>query len=733
MNMAGETKTPFIYTTILYVAGFILFLEWLYPIKDITETSYLILFIFYAALCFFITLTQIKWWLSFSIKGAGLLYILYALYFEGLLFSNALFSHIISEVSMNIAAIISQDWYAITPMFRSLLFLLLIWLMSYLIYYWFVAMHRIFLFVVLTFVYIAVLDTFTVFDADVAIVRIFIISFIALGVASFLREMDRESIRFLWMKKASVWMFPLIGVVLLSTLVGFAAPKLEPQWPDPVPFIKSTAEGAGSSMDGGVGVRRVGYGENDTRLGGSFIQDQTPVFRVTAKQEQYWRIETKDVYTGKGWVNSSEPEYVKQDPLAISLQTFEENVKTEQMDAQFRFTGNVSIPKVIYPYGIEQFRMRADKSTDLFLDKHSEELVAKFRDGVFIPDSYSINYETPSFEINSLRNTSTSDSESINQQYTQLPETLPERVGELAKEITAEEGNRYDKARAIETYFGQNGFAYSTSNVPVPEKDQDYVDQFLFESQVGYCDNYSTSMVVMLRTLDIPARWVKGFTAGEVVERNVGGSDSEYNVYEITNSNAHSWVEVYFPGKGWVPFEPTQGFSNLTDFQFDSDVQVEDSETAAAVQEDKEKPKPEKEEENLPEESSSKNQTIEINWWYAGIGIGLVALFMLVLYRKRYRIQTYLIEKRLKKNKNQKTYQEAYHFLLKQLANSGIPKESGQTLREYARKIDRRYQTISMRKLTNSYEQILYTNSSSSIEMDELTQLWKNLIKHIRS
>lgn len=726
MNIASENQRPFIYNVIMYVAGLILFLEWLYPVRDITDTSNLIVFILYAAFCFFITLMQIKWWASFLIKGAGLLYALNELYFEELIFSREWFYHLIVEISTNLTALLSQDWYNLSPMFRSLLFLLLIWLMSYLIYYWFVAMNRIFLFVMLTFVYIAVLDTFTVFDADTAIIRIFIIAFIALGIANFLREMDQESIRFLWMKKAAVWIFPLVGVVLLSTLVGYAAPKLEPQWPDPVPFIKSAAEGAGSA-EGGTGFQKVGYGENDTQLGGSFIQDQTPVFYATATEEHYWRIETKDVYTGKGWINSTEPQYVEQDPQNISLETFNDSVETEELTANLEFTGNVQIPKVIYPYGINQ--LKTDMDVTLLLDQLSEELVPENNDIEFLSRGYAMTYDNPSFEINSLRNASTTDPEMINELYTQLPENLPARIGELAEEITAEAGNRYDKAAAIETYFGQNGYVYNTSNVPVPAEDQDYVDQFLFESKIGYCDNYSTSMVVLLRTLDIPARWVKGFTSGEQVVR---GSGDEPDVYEVRNANAHSWVEVYFPGKGWVPFEPTQGFSNLADFQVDVDVDVESNETPPPVQEEKEKPKPE-EEKDSSETAASKNDDKKLNGWYIAIGVFSIILLAWLIYFMRYRIQFYLIGMRLSSNKDEKTYQEAYHFLLKLLARKGLPKESGQTLREYAKRVDMRFESKSMRKLTNSYEQILYTNVNNTGDMVKLTQLWKNLIKRVRS
>ena len=75
------------------------------------------------------------------------------------------------------------------------------------------------------------------------------------------------------------------------------------------------------------------------------------------------------------------------------------------------------------------------------------------------------------------------------------------------------------------------------------------MDQFLFETKIGYCDNFSTSMVVMLRSLGIPARWVKGFAPGEIVQR-----EDSIPVYEVTNNNAHSWVEAYFPNVGWMHF-----------------------------------------------------------------------------------------------------------------------------------------------------------------------------------
>ena len=89
----------------------------------------------------------------------------------------------------------------------------------------------------------------------------------------------------------------------------------------------------------------------------------------------------------------------------------------------------------------------------------------------------------------------------------------------------------------------------------IPGEEDDYVDQFLFDTKTGYCDNFSSAMVVLLRSIGIPARWVKGYNSGTVI----GKSENDTLIYEIRNNNAHSWVEVYFPGFGWVPLNRRKG------------------------------------------------------------------------------------------------------------------------------------------------------------------------------
>ncbi|HYZ46549.1 MAG TPA: transglutaminase domain-containing protein, partial [Actinomycetota bacterium] len=132
--------------------------------------------------------------------------------------------------------------------------------------------------------------------------------------------------------------------------------------------------------------------------------------------------------------------------------------------------------------------------------------------------------------------------------YLQLPAALPPRVGELARRITAGASNDLDRVLAIESYLRSN-FRYSIDS-PVPPPGRDAVDHFLFDAKVGFCEQFASATAVMLRTLGIPARVVAGYA--------VGRRNPFTGLYEVRASDAHSWVEVWFPGGlGWYEFDPT--------------------------------------------------------------------------------------------------------------------------------------------------------------------------------
>ncbi len=129
--------------------------------------------------------------------------------------------------------------------------------------------------------------------------------------------------------------------------------------------------------------------------------------------------------------------------------------------------------------------------------------------------------------------------------YLDLP-VLDSRIPGLAKEITASADSNYDKARALETYLRTHfGYTLELSRT-VPH---DPLANFLFERKQGHCEYFASSMAVMLRTLGIPSRVVNGFRTGEFNDLS--------SQYVVRASNAHSWVEAYFPNHDWVAFDPT--------------------------------------------------------------------------------------------------------------------------------------------------------------------------------
>ncbi len=129
--------------------------------------------------------------------------------------------------------------------------------------------------------------------------------------------------------------------------------------------------------------------------------------------------------------------------------------------------------------------------------------------------------------------------------YLKLP-PLDIRISKLAEEITAPAPSNYDKAIALEKYLSTH-FGYT---LELPRSlPQDPLANFLFERKRGHCEYFASSMAVMLRSLRIPSRIVTGFRGGEF--NDLTGQ------YVVRASDAHSWVEAYFPGSGWVTFDPT--------------------------------------------------------------------------------------------------------------------------------------------------------------------------------
>jgi hypothetical protein len=145
----------------------------------------------------------------------------------------------------------------------------------------------------------------------------------------------------------------------------------------------------------------------------------------------------------------------------------------------------------------------------------------------------------------------------ISDRYLQLPPSVTERTRAEAQRVAIQAGatNSFDKVWAIQDYLRSN-FSYEL-NSPGPPGNQDWVDYFLFDHQAGRCEQFASAMVVMVRSLGIPARLVNGYNYS-------GETDAQGEVIYRENQ-AHTWVEVFFPEYGWVPFEPT---TNQAEFSY---------------------------------------------------------------------------------------------------------------------------------------------------------------------
>lgn len=135
----------------------------------------------------------------------------------------------------------------------------------------------------------------------------------------------------------------------------------------------------------------------------------------------------------------------------------------------------------------------------------------------------------------------------IRKAYLQLPADMDPRVAQLARSIVGDAKTDYDRAVRIESYLRtQLKYELPGGQVEAPRRP---VEQFLFETKRGHCEHFASSFAVLARTLGVPARVVNGYAGGTYNE--VGG------YYLISDADAHSWVEVFFPGEGWVDFDPT--------------------------------------------------------------------------------------------------------------------------------------------------------------------------------
>lgn len=309
-----------------------------------------------------------------------------------------------------------------------------------------------------------------------------------------------------------------------------------------------------------------GFGSTLT-LGGPRRLTNDPVMSVRVEGPgRYWRATTYNEYTGFSWRNNDNESAGFGPNTSLSLPAFEARLPVTQTYTFFRDQGTVL-------YAMSN-PVHLDRTAKVSFNALTSEQVSQPNSPIWANngepwveeityirsnatvdsgESYQVISLASQATIQQLQAAGTDYSAWVSERYLPLPDSITERTRELTRQITEDKPTPFDKAQAIESYL-RSQIKYN-EKMASPPPGVDRVDYILFEAKEAYCDYYASAMIVMLRSLGIPARFAVGYAQGKY--------NPEAGVYQVINADAHSWVEVYFPHYGWIEFEPTAAQPNI--------------------------------------------------------------------------------------------------------------------------------------------------------------------------
>jgi transglutaminase-like putative cysteine protease len=271
--------------------------------------------------------------------------------------------------------------------------------------------------------------------------------------------------------------------------------------------------------------------------------------RVKASRPDFWRGQSFDQWDGRQWTQTDTTPTPNTGEAPIELRGAPEDRQAGILDSGTDFVQTVFVeqpgPNLIF----SAYAPARVYFTDRTLFELDDGTV---RTAVHLPEGavYTVVSRRTPVTAELLRASDrvpVSLSAALQARYTQLPDDVPDRVLDLAESVTAGAPTTYDKLLALERWMAANT-SYTLDIPPLP-KGADAVDQYLFVDKQGFCEQIGTSLVVLLRSLGVPARLAVGFTPGE---RN-----PFTGLWEVKAKDAHAWAEVWFPGIGWQAFDPT--------------------------------------------------------------------------------------------------------------------------------------------------------------------------------
>lgn len=303
------------------------------------------------------------------------------------------------------------------------------------------------------------------------------------------------------------------------------------------------------------------------RLGGTVSPTDEPVMQVSASGRTLLRATVKNEYTGLAWADTTSGQrFLMVSPRYAQLRRdlFDQQRPKRSIQS--------SLPEA-EPIAVT---LRADSVSTMFLTQRfhapkGEGVVAYYSPSTevfatrdlmqgerYVFMGRNLTAATPGVRSAVLSAHDPHDPylDTVRARYLQLPPSVDERTRALAQQIAARAENDFDRSSALCSYL-QNSLRYSLVQSEPPVH-QDFVSWFLFEEQRGYCTSFASAMTVLARCIGLPARYVEGYAA----EPDADG------IARVTQQNGHAWTEIYFPGFGFVPFDPTPGEGRAPDGGF---------------------------------------------------------------------------------------------------------------------------------------------------------------------
>ena len=289
-----------------------------------------------------------------------------------------------------------------------------------------------------------------------------------------------------------------------------------------------------------VGVDTIGAGVLNLLVRGNL--PSTPLLRVPVHSPLLWRGSIYTTYTGTSWLADPNQKFGflrGSDPAVPPRPTDPPPVGRIEVDrAQFVPGINSSL---VWAPGVP-LRIHGDGGAIQGLGINPANLRIVGAQNI---SGYAVTSAVATTSPARLRAATGPDV--VGDQWTELPAELPASVSALAHQITANATTRFQQVSELEAYLRVH--ERYTLNSPVPGSGQDAVADFLFRDHTGFCEQFASAEAVMLRTLGVPARVVSGLAYGTPQGRT----------RLLTAADAHAWVEVYYPGIGWSPTDPTAG------------------------------------------------------------------------------------------------------------------------------------------------------------------------------